>query len=167
MSEDQKTILAVCQNCDGTGLYQGAWEEDAAAVICYKCNGKGYIKIQYTPFESKKKRDDVERVFQSIHGYGFVHSSKDNMVNDVHIPFSQYGVSYEDWLNGYNPLPVRELYCPLLYMLNAYSNFTYQKQCSLLGCQLKCGQITDCPKQETKADCWKKWDDNNGRRAND
>lgn len=37
-----KEIQIECPACHGTGLYQGMCEQDGCAVVCTKCDGKGY-----------------------------------------------------------------------------------------------------------------------------
>ena len=47
---------------------------------------------------------------------GWRHGARDHITEDGRaIRFSKAGCSYEEWLNGAEPKPVRELYCPYLW----------------------------------------------------
>lgn len=58
-------VKAVCNSCDGTGLYSGMCEPKGTAVICHTCNGTGCEVIRYTPFKKRRLRRDIEKVRDS------------------------------------------------------------------------------------------------------
>ena len=58
-----KEIQIECPACHGTGLYQGMCEQDGCAVVCTKCDGKGYTTFQYNEFTGKKVKEGIKRVF--------------------------------------------------------------------------------------------------------
>jgi hypothetical protein len=100
-----------CPLCGGTGLYRGCCEKDGAAVVCNSCNGTGKCTFRAKPFTGQKVARGVERVFDSSHGYGV--TSKDVITADgVELPFSQWGCTYEEWLAGATPVPLKGLVCP-------------------------------------------------------
>lgn len=133
-----------CRSCGGTGLYKGFAEKDGAAVICTRCKGKGYvIDIHGKPFTGLKIRHDVSRVFLS--SFGYVHTDQDFTCYDGQVlHFSRFGCSYTEWLNGENPKPMEELYCP--------KDFDGSE---LSICGKKCS--SDCPFFPKKEKCWKEW----------
>lgn len=109
-----KTVEIECPSCKGTGLYAGICERDGAAVVCTTCGGKGYTTYSYNEFTGKKVKEGVKRVFQKTCGY--IHGSEDYTTPEGKvIHFSQYGCTYEEWLNGKEPTPMEELYCPYVY----------------------------------------------------
>ena len=106
-------VEAVCKSCDGTGLYQGMAERDGAAVICTRCDGTGCatIEIDYEVFKERKMTDKVKRVYKD--GSGYCISSEDVTTEDGELfEFSKEGVSYEEWLQGKQPGPIKILQCP-------------------------------------------------------
>lgn len=56
------TVKAVCDACNGTGLYSGMCEREGTAVICLGCGGAGCELMTYTPFERRKGRRDIQTV---------------------------------------------------------------------------------------------------------
>lgn len=141
-----------CPSCKGTGLYKGFAEKDNCAVVCFSCKGNGFIEYHYEEFNGIKTRDDVKRVFEG--SFGYAQSDKDYKDGEVDIKFSQGGCSYEEWLNGETPKPVRELYCP--FMWSGQSSKIGEK----LGCYDECGlggMITNCSKYNNKEKCWTKF----------
>ncbi|MCK5610744.1 hypothetical protein KAR91_53215 [Candidatus Pacearchaeota archaeon] len=141
------TINIKCQTCNGTGLYSGTGERGKCAVVCNLCKGKGCVDFRYEEFAKREKRYGVVRVFESSHG--FVHSHEDKNG----IKFSKGGTSYEEWLKGADPKPVKDLYCPMVW--------TGQKCSSTLGCDKLVGlgnRISSCRRQDTKAQCWIQWE---------
>ena len=152
MSETIK-LQIVCQSCSGTGLYIGLAEQDGAAVICFICKGTGCqeYEFKYEDFVSRKKRNDVVRVHKTSGGYCL--SGKDVEVNGVLIEFSKGGVSYEEWLAGKQPTPMKKLYCPL--------QWTNQQWFSPLYCKDKYfgGLISECPyrKEHGLTKCWEEY----------
>jgi hypothetical protein len=141
-----------CQSCGGTGLYVGMAERDGAAVVCCRCKGSGkfHHKFTYTPFVSRVKRKDVRRVFGN--GCGYVHSADNVVMEDkTQINFTQAGASYDEWLNGKKPIPLKTLYCPLQWSSQRWSH----KGCPNIGC------ITSCPSRCNMDKCWKLYDEEN------
>lgn len=116
MSSDTQMLgLTIeCTSCNGTGLYIGMAEKDGAAVICFKCKGSGQVNFTYRPFTGRKQRDDVVRVFKG--SFGFMHYASNVMQDDGFVlAFASAGCTYEEWLNGVEPKPMKELYCPYLW----------------------------------------------------
>lgn len=148
-----KTIQIECPSCKGTGLYKGYAEKDDCAVICANCAGKGFINYSYNEFHGLKKREGIKRIFASSCGY--IHSAYDVISKDGNtINFEKYGCTYEEWLNGAEPKPVEDLYCPYIYFNQGIGNEP------LLDCQENhiCGTtISSCKKYLQKADCWAKF----------
>ncbi len=141
-------LKIVCQSCSGTGLYIGMAERDGAAVICTKCDGTGCYsyKFTYEDFVQRKARKGVSRVFKTSAGY--VHSSKD--VNGVE--FSKSGVSYDEWLRGKEPGPIKELYCPKQWTHQSWNSSTCNANC-FAG-----SLIRDCSYRSEMAKCWEEYD---------
>lgn len=61
----KKQVKAVCNACDGTGVYSGMCETEGTAVVCLHCNGTGCEMIQYEPFIVRKKRRGIKTVHRS------------------------------------------------------------------------------------------------------
>ena len=139
-----------CPNCNGTGLYKGSCERGDCAVICNKCYGSGKVDFEFTPFEGRKHREDVERVFRS--SYGFVHTGQDFTSKDGKlVQFSKGGCTYQEWLDGGDPKPVKELYCPYVWDNRGAGN----APCSRCEEGLKWGSsIKTCKYFGDKAKCW-------------
>jgi len=146
---------AQCEACGGTGIYQGMAERDGSAVICYRCQGTGAIEVNvtYKKFKGRRERKGVKRVFSSSSGY--VISAKD--AKDV--PFSKYGASYKDWLEGKTPIPIKTLHCPLQHhgqTIQAKGHPLrefYQSHCKKhLGLG---SMICECSNRCNMNECWK------------
>ncbi len=156
---EQKTFEAKieCQSCDGTGLYVGLAEQDGAAVVCHTCKGTGCYnhKFTYAKFTSRNVRKDVERVFGNSCGY--IHSANDVKSKDGLIEFSKGGVSYTDWLKGNKPLPLKKLYCPMLWTGQQWSSPLYCKD-DFFG-----GIISNCPYrlEHGMSKCWEEYEREN------
>ena len=149
---EKRQIEIECRQCKGTGLYKGTCEQHGAAVVCCSCKGTGHVTMEYTPWGGElKARDDVQRVFESSHG--FILSAKDEKNDDGQIVhFSQYGCTYREWLSGVKPRPVEELICPCRY--------NQSKATNMFGCTHKLQQgfkISSCSEYEHKAECWEKF----------
>lgn len=119
-----------CPACHGTGLYQGFAERDGAFVVCYHCQGKGYFeskKIFQKSF-TRKKQNKCKRVYSK--GCEYVITDEDLLT----MPFSKYGCSYEDWLKGSKPIPLKFLVCPYLETSQGLQtkdkNNLYKTRCS-------------------------------------
>lgn len=147
----KKTIekQIVCQSCGGTGLYVGLAERDGAAVVCWKCKGTGcqFYKFTYEDFVSRKRQEGVARVHKT--GAGFCLTTKDTEVDGKVIEFSKGGVSYDEWLEGNEPKPMKELYCPLQWTGQAWKSPLYCKDHYF-------GMISECPyrKEHGLSPCW-------------
>ncbi len=141
-------LKIVCQSCNGTGLYVGMAERDGAAVICTTCKGAGCqnYKFAYEDFVQRKARNGVVRVFKTSAGY--IHSGKD--ANGV--KFSQGGVSYDEWLKGQEPGPIKELYCPKQWTSQSWNSKTCDEHCHA-GCY-----IPKCSYRSEMAKCWAEYD---------
>jgi len=105
-----------CRSCSGTGLYKGMGEFGDCAVVCSTCDGTGAedLVFKYTPFEHRKLRSGVNRVFKSSCGYGHKTGQVTTKEGKV-IDFDAAGATYEDWLKGVAPKPVKNMYCPKLW----------------------------------------------------
>ena len=101
-----------CSSCKGTGLYKGFGETDGACVICYHCKGSGKIKITeiYQKFKERKRKEGCKRVY--TRNMGSVITDRDIRNNKGFFPFSKYGCTYEEWLKGAKPVPLKFLGCP-------------------------------------------------------
>lgn len=141
-----------CKSCDGTGLCVGIAERDGAAVVCTTCKGTGkfHHKFTYEEFTERAKRSDVRRVFKT--SCGFIHSADDVVVDGETIPFDTAGVSYERWLTGNEPIPLKTLYCPKMWTGQRWDSETCKKHCC-------CGtSINHCPNRANMAQCWDEYE---------
>lgn len=144
-----------CQSCGGTGLYVGMAERDGAAVVCSHCKGTGCYnhKFTYISFTERVRRDDVRRVFKT--SCGFVHTPEDIVFEGEDIKFSQSGASYEEWLIGKSPLPMKTLYCPKLWTGQKWDSEKCKKHCRLSD------SIYNCPMLGKMAECWDEYENAN------
>jgi DnaJ-class molecular chaperone len=55
-------VEAICEACNGTGLYEGFCEAKGHPVVCIKCDGTGCEVIGYRPFISRKIIKGVKSV---------------------------------------------------------------------------------------------------------
>lgn len=152
----KRTIIIECKSCNGTGLYKGMAERDNCAVICSACKGTGAIEFAYDEFEGRKIRVDLERVFKN--SFGYVHSNLDctTTKGDI-IRFSEGGCSYHEWLNGVEPKPVKDLYCPYIWDNKGMGNEPLE------DCNKHCkgfGSISNCDIYNKKNECWIKFEQN-------
>ena len=144
-------IEAECKACRASGIFAGAYEQDGAGLVCDECNGTGKVMVEYTPFEGRKKRDDVKKVFLNTK-----HMISGNMTG---------GASYEDWLSDPNSIykpenAPRGLICPYehdIHTPTATPNIPLWNQCEKLLTPGKL--ITTCPFYYKKSFCWKQFDD--------
>jgi hypothetical protein len=139
-----KTIEIECQTCKGSGLYQGLAERGKSAVVCNKCQGSGKDKFFYNEFTGRKTLSNVERVFAG--SFGYVHTDK----NTAGILFEEGGCTYQEWLKGEKPKPVKDLYCP-----HFWDRENLKGRCDVL---LPGDKIPDCPYFKEKAKCWEAWE---------
>jgi len=144
-----KKIEIECKACKGTGLYQGMAERDKCAVVCHTCKGTGKDTFTYNKFTGRKVREDIERVFAG--SFGYVHTHKDVIVDGRSVNFTEGGCTYQEWLNGKKPEPVKDLYCPYFWDREELSK-----------CNLFAGdKINECPHYEDKSECWEEWEKKN------
>jgi len=134
-------INIVCKDCDGTGLYKGMAERGKCAVVCRSCNGTGKQEFHYEEFKERKKRDDIERVFRGSYGY-------------VHDHNSPGGCTYEEWLNGKEPEPVKEYYCPYIWDNKGIGNEPLEKCKEDISIGMS---ITNCIHYNNKNECWREY----------
>lgn len=59
------TVKATCDECEGSGVYQGFAEKKGEAVVCEACDGEGCYSITYTPFKGRTKVEGVDKVYWS------------------------------------------------------------------------------------------------------
>lgn len=150
-----------CTKCDGTGLYKGMAERDGAAVICVHCDGTGkeHIHLEYERFVSRKKRNNVNRVYKTAAGYGISDQDTINSSGET-IHFSKCGCTYEEWENGNDPKPIKELHCPMMHFGQGTDdgNFVRINLCEKVN---KCFVGTYFPKcaETNRESCWKKYEE--------
>lgn len=148
-----KTIEVECPSCHGTGLIVGCSERGGAAVVCSVCKGTGKVEYSYNDFTGKKVREGVNRVFES--SFGYIHTDIDVITKEGKlIRFSEGGCTYQEWLNGEQPKPVKDLYCPYQYRNRGVGNEPLDR------CKENCGFgfIKDCRCWEHKEECWQLYD---------
>jgi len=149
-----------CQSCKGTGLYVGMAENDGAAVICYDCEGEGFMHVtdSYPKFTERKKKKSVKRVFKTAGGYGISGEDITNTKGE-RIRFSQFGVPYDEWLNGGKPKPIEDLHCPYMHTSQTMqdkdhqAHKLYKERCS----KKWFNYIPDCQHYKSKDICWKRY----------
>jgi len=133
------TVDTECSSCNGSGIYSGFAEQKSVAVVCYTCNGTGCAKITYKPFEKRKTKRGIVKVFEKNCGYGLGVESLG-------------GLSYYEWLNGasFKGKETRDVVCPHLH----------DQRINLTGCKdVRVGQrISECPHFKTKSKCWAEYD---------
>ena len=144
-----------CQACDGTGLYCGMGERDGAAVVCHNCKGTGRYKFrhEYEEFSARVDRPEIKRVYQTNPGI--------TMGVGAGCQLKDFGgLSLKEWQDGkpFGPGTENRNYtCPCWWYQSAdYRLKPEWKECLPLG-----GPFYDCPKFSNKAQCWKRWDEEN------
>ena len=148
-----KEIQIECPACHGTGLYQGMCEQDGCAVVCTKCDGKGYTTFQYNEFTGKKVKEGIKRVFGKT--CGFVHGPEDYKCEDgTVLHFSQYGCTYGEWLDGKEPRPMEELVCPYVYYNKGIGSEPLDKCRENLELGMR---IPECKCYKDKDECWQEF----------
>ena len=150
-----------CTKCGGTGLYKGMAERGDAAVICVYCNGTGkeHIHLEYENFVSRKKRDGVNRVYKTASGYAI--TDKDTITDEGEtIYFSKCGCTYEEWENGVEPKPIKELHCPLMHFGQGTDdgNFVRENICKKVNKCIWGMDISKCSDANREA-CWMKYEE--------
>jgi len=157
-------VKEVCQNCGGTGLYRGMGEGEGAAVVCHTCDGTGCHDFEhsYEEFERRKEKRGVERVFLCNPGIGI---GKGPTKEGQMLSLSDFGgMPYKEWAAGMK-FPkgheMRKYTCPAWYYQSAdYKKKPDWKECNeTLG-----GYISDCKHFKCKAECWVRWDKENGNK---
>jgi hypothetical protein len=142
-----------CPSCRGTGLYSGIAEKDSCAVVCHTCNGTGKTTYSYREFTGRKIKKGVERVFKKSCGY--VHAPNDYKAdNGAIIRYSEGGCTYEEWLNGAEPKPVKDLYCPYMWDNRGMGNEPLER-CKKGRSGF--GFISDCRFFADRAKCWEEF----------
>lgn len=145
-----------CEVCKGTGLYKGMAERDGIAVVCHTCKGTGkvYRAIKYEEFTEREVRPDVKRVIQTNPGICVgVTSETDDRFG---------GMTYKEWLAGKAFQPGMEMrlhVCPAWW----YQSVNYDLKPQWDECN-RCGLFFNCKQFENKADCWKRWDREFGKK---
>lgn len=147
-----REIEIQCPSCGGYGVYQGMSERDTCAVECHSCKGTGKTIYRYEEFTGRKIKADITRIFGNSCGY--VHSANDVTTDEGKlIQFSKGGCSYEEWLNGEIPKPVKDLYCPYIWNNKGYGNEPLE------DCKIYLegfGSISKCKNYDNKLECWAK-----------
>lgn len=98
------TVKAECADCEGTGIFIGAYCHDGAGMVCRRCDGKGWHLISYTPFTARKKKAGVTRVFPSV-SFLHLYPHGNTIIKGFSTNYSEYGCTYEEWENGKEPTP--------------------------------------------------------------
>ena len=105
-----------CTSCKGTGIYVGLAERDGAAVVCWKCKGRGWVhtKIEYDDPVTKtvpKPSTGITTVFQATAGICVGSNEEAGLL--VERDFG--GMPYSNWYKG-EPFPdkseMRKFTCP-------------------------------------------------------
>ena len=142
-----------CKSCKGTGLYVGMGERDCTAVVCHTCKGSGkhHFKYEYEDFDTRIKRDKVEKVYEVNAGIG-IGKGNNYSLEDFG------GMPYKDWLEG-KPFPpkseMRRFVCPAWW----YQSTDYDKKPNWKECGY--GSFSECPSFHAKDKCWERWDKEN------
>ena len=145
-----------CDKCHGTGLYRGVCEKDGAAVVCHYCNGSGSVIKTVIPFEGKKRLEGVKRVYDSA--YNRFISAVDLMGDDGRIiEFSKWGCTYEEWLAGVEPAPMKGLVCPYLQYNKGIGHEPLGEKC-IEGIGPISFPIDKCKHYADKAKCWEEFE---------
>lgn len=147
-------VFYACKDCKATGLYCGMAERDGAAVICHTCKGSGkaHHVFEYEEFEGRKKRSDVQQVFQTNPGICIgTGKTGEFKLEDFG------GMPYAEWLDSKpfkDGMENRKFTCPAWWYQGAdYKRKPEWKECGGPGCS-----FSNCKSFSTKAECWKRWD---------
>ena len=163
-----KRVRCTCGSCEGTGIYKGFLEGEDLGVICSSCNGTGYyilnmkdnmqlvmdeerniiyvvengiVSYPVELFKELKRRDDVNYV---MYGTGRNFSTSwlfKHYASEINV------ITYEEFLNGYLPLPMRQYTCPR-QISQDYGDGSFKYECH------KCHSLfSECPNYG-KMDCW-------------
>ena len=91
----KETVKVVCTFCHGTGIVREHVNGYCAGFVCSFCNGTGFISVE--PFHERKQIHGIHEVFVPLSSGAMTALAKNPT------PYSEYGVSYEDWLSGKQP----------------------------------------------------------------
>jgi hypothetical protein len=96
----------------------------------------------------------VSRVYKNYSGY--IITDEDVTTDDGKIiKFSKAGVSYEEWLFGKKPLPIKDLLCPLQHFDQGTEIGEWLKDLGPCASKLNLGDsIPKCSEHNRKS-CWK------------
>ncbi len=152
-------VKEVCQECDGTGLYQGMAEHDGFAVVCNNCGGTGchHLIHIYEEFEKKRIKEGVKQVIQNNCGICVgIEKTKET----GQLTYDSFGgVCYSEWQNLSDPnkfpkkTEMRNFTCP--YWWNYQSKPKWKK------CIKGSGYYSNCEHFSNKSECWKEFDKEN------
>ena len=145
--------MGYCKACGGTGLYSGMAEAKGCAVICNMCNGSGF---GINASGERKSVNGIRRIFAHSAGFGHAPTGKyKNEKTGKWFNFEDGGCTYQEWLHGAKPQPVKGLYCPYLWtrqdLQTKDKNGLYKNHCSK---HLSFGSITDCKQYPKMHECW-------------
>lgn len=158
-------LKCTCPHCEGFGVYHGSNEVEGMAVICFYCNGRGYIEretgkdgrfyvndtgliIQYVDkgtfrsvelFRELRERVDIKYVTYESNNTASADFYFDNGYSPLEI------ISYEHFFNGMYPLPIYEYNCPAR-LEEHYDERKFDNGCPKGNCE-------ECPKFGYKP-CW-------------
>ena len=155
-----------CRSCKGTGLYVGIGERDGAAVICHTCKGTGCENISFTypKFKQRKRRDDVKRVFKNAFMYCHCPNDVTSPDDGRLIEFSKGGCSYDEFLQGVQPKPVKTLYCPYQWTHQNSDGSMDALARSRCDGNVRCGQTyNECKLHCDMAECWRLYEQGGGK----
>ena len=101
-----------CKSCNGTGIYVGVCARDGAGGVCEFCHGTGCYTFIFCgkKFTGRKIRKDIKRVYSAADVNTVVVCPHDVTTDKgVTLEFSKAGCTYEEWLSGMIPTPVKGL----------------------------------------------------------
>ena len=150
-------VEVVCKSCKGTGLYQGMAERDGAFIQCWHCKGTGCVKVSYELFEKRKPQPKCKRVYLSGGGYGI--TDKDITTSEGRfMPFSKYGCTYEEWLDGKIPEHIKFLGCPMCMDKGACHDIDgFVDKCHILNGKYL-SSLRNCKHQCYMEECWERFE---------
>ena len=141
----------VCESCGGTGLYVGMAERDGAAVVCDTCKGSGcfHFAHEYTPFEHRKDRRGVRRVFQTNPGICIGEGNGHTLEEFGGMPTKEW----EQGLPFKRGMENRKYTCPCWW----YQSANYKLKPDWKECQVF-GSFSSCKHFSSKEKCWARFD---------
>lgn len=140
-----------CADCKGTGLYVGLAERDGGAVVCCRCDGKGYVdaRIEYEIFEQRLVREEVQRVYRVNPGICIGAGGGYKLEDFGGMPYADWQEG-KDWPAGSED---RAHTCPAWF----YQSADYSKKPNWKECW-GCCAFSGCKHFENKSACWERWD---------